>query len=96
MFWTRNQGLEDEDQITCAQEENFIGQIEKSNDYFRNQEITRPTYFSQNNGWKPQPLMKIADFCYTIDKEKTDCFAFLKETGKLSQELEGLEDMNEE
>ena len=40
--------------------------------------------------------MKLADFCYTIDKEKTDCFAFLKEIGKLPEELESLEDMDED
>ena len=40
--------------------------------------------------------MKVADFCYTIDKEKTDCFAFLKETGKLPEDLESLEDMDED
>ena len=40
-------------------------------------------------------MLKLVDFCYQLDKEAPDHFEFLKETGKLSGDLNKLSDMNE-
>ena len=39
-------------------------------------------------------MMNIDDFCFNIDKEAPDVFAYLKSVNKLPEDLEKKEDMD--
>ncbi len=41
-------------------------------------------------------MINITDFCYNIDKEAPDAFAYLKSMDKLPEDLEKKEDMDRE
>ena len=77
LFWTPELAYyqREENLVDKKVEDHMIYQLDVIND-FDDYPVTKPTVYCNYTNWRPQELVDLKTFCYSIDQSKPD---FLKE-----------------